>query len=259
MERAWQSFLRRRMSTLEALGFNVLIYSSVAVFSFAAFSVAVRCGFNAQLAPRTWARPRNVVRNVIRPPYGLMWIPWALNLRYVDMLEGIEGTGTRKQGWAGAKLKCNLDAIVLIKFHALCYKVSLLATFLCMVIVFPLNWTVGCNGDVVGNEVCAGMANLTNFENTTLAHIPPMGGCHSNQCASLSEENTENYDASWEDWSNVPERVQQSLDTYFLKAPGVTWRLFLIVVVAWCIYIYTCSEYFLLESAILSVTQNAHN
>ena len=51
------------------------------------------------------------------------------------MLEGIDGTGTRDNGWSGPKLSCNLDGIILIKYANLCLKVAVLATVLCLGLV----------------------------------------------------------------------------------------------------------------------------
>jgi hypothetical protein len=49
------------------------------------------------------------------PMFG--WIPWVMSLSYEQMLKGVPGTGTRKNGLAGSMLKVNLDGIVLLRFH----------------------------------------------------------------------------------------------------------------------------------------------
>jgi len=49
------------------------------------------------------------------PMFG--WIPWTMSLSYEQMLKGIPGTGTRKNGMEGSMLKVNLDGIVLLRFH----------------------------------------------------------------------------------------------------------------------------------------------
>jgi hypothetical protein len=113
------------MSTFQALGVNLFMGSGFCALSLITFSAAVEFSFNSQLAPRTWARPKAILKNVLKSPhlpYGLQWIPWALKLTYKEMLEGILGTGTRKNGWPGAMLKCNLDDIIVLKFHALCFR-----------------------------------------------------------------------------------------------------------------------------------------
>jgi len=49
------------------------------------------------------------------PMFG--WIPWSLSLSYDQLLNGIPGTGTRKDGMEGSMLKVNLDGIILLRFH----------------------------------------------------------------------------------------------------------------------------------------------
>jgi len=108
----------------------------------------------------------------------LGWIPWTLRMTYSDLLAGIPGTGTRKGGLAGPLLRCNLDAIVLLRFHALGLKLSTLATFLCTLVLLPMYWTSDCYDNVpTGGDnwrvACGGdVYNLTNYERTTLANVP---------------------------------------------------------------------------------------
>jgi hypothetical protein len=45
------------------------------------------------------------------------WIPWTLSLSYDQLLTGVPGTGTRKDGMEGSLLKVNLDGIILLRFH----------------------------------------------------------------------------------------------------------------------------------------------
>lgn len=45
------------------------------------------------------------------------WIPWTMSLSYDQMLNGVPGTGTRKDGAEGANLRVNLDGIILLRFH----------------------------------------------------------------------------------------------------------------------------------------------
>jgi hypothetical protein len=210
------------MSSFKAIGVNLLIGGSIASMSLVAFGIAVRCGANSFIAPRTWARPKEVLRNALQTantswcswPYAFAWIPWALNLTYQEMLQGIPGTGTRTGGKSGNFLATNLDGIILLRMHALCLKVAILATFVCVVIILPLNMTSVCNAEALGSDTdyfiatCQPLWNLTDFENTTLAHIP-----------SLKELDKNLY-------GNV-----------FNSQLG---RLYGIVLCTWIIYIYTC-------------------
>jgi hypothetical protein len=224
------------MATFQAIGLNVAIGSGVFVASLIAFSAAVHFEWNSELAPRTWARPRQVIKNILRgdpassPPvfYGFAWIPWTLNLSYKQLLEGIPGTGTRKYGWSGSMLKCNLDGIIAIKFHALCFKVAILATILCIGLILPINITATCDPEVSGEDICTNITSLTNFEITTLAHIPPMD---------YVEPSTDDDDQSDAD------RIVKGLERYFWSAPGITSRLFTIVFCTWAIFMYTCCKF----------------
>ena len=157
------------------LGTTIGWTGAVCVGSLICFGIAVRFGANPELAPRTWARPKAVIKNVLRQPYFLSWIPWTLSLSYKEMLEGIDGTGTRKNGWSGSFLKSNLDGVIVCKFNSLCFKVSCLATFLCVLVTLPLNYTAGCDPRVSGADVCKNITGLTDFEKTTLANIPGYG------------------------------------------------------------------------------------
>lgn len=60
------------------------------------------------------------------------------------MLSGVPGTGTRDDGYAGALLRVNLDGIVLLRFHALCLKVSLFCVMVALGLLLPLNYTAQC-------------------------------------------------------------------------------------------------------------------
>jgi hypothetical protein len=217
------------MSTFEALKVNIFVNGGICAFSLVAFSVVVQLGFNAQVAPRTCSRPPAVLKNVLKSPYGIRWIPWALNLSYKEMLEGIPGTGTRKNGWSGPMLKCNLDGIIVMKFHALCLQLAIFATVLCCAVILPLNYTAPCYEEAVGAPACAEIANLTDFGQTTLAHIPSMDFSEGSETTDADGELTVDY-------------VGLLFNQYFLTAPGVTLRLFGVVIVAWCIYIYACSK-----------------
>jgi hypothetical protein len=225
------------MATFQAVVFNLAVGSVVCTVSLVAFSAAVHFGFNSQLAPRTWARPKDVIKNVLPSPYGLRWVPWALSLSYKEMLEGIPGTGTRSNGWSGAMLKCNLDDIVVIKFHALCLRVAIFATILCLVITLPLNYTAPCDPLRQGVSVCANITDLTNFEQTTLANIPPMELASSSGVEGGAEDSQ-----AEDDGGGIRYFFAFSFREYFLNFPGITSRLFAVVLVAWCIYTYACGK-----------------
>mmetsp|Transcript_8864 Transcript_8864/g.18772 ORF Transcript_8864/g.18772 Transcript_8864/m.18772 type:complete len:991 (+) Transcript_8864:58-3030(+) len=109
------------------------------------------------------------------------WIPWTLALSYDTMLRGVPGTGTRHKGLDGSLLRVNLDAIVLFRFHAICLRVAVLATILCIGVVLPLNLTARCHNssddptDVDYDPLCfAANYTLTDYERTTLKNIPPL-------------------------------------------------------------------------------------
>ena len=234
------------MSNFEAISFNLYVGCGVVAGSLLAFSAAVRFGFQNQLAPRVCHRPNDVIKNVLKRPYWFHFIPWTLNLSYKEMLIGIEGTGTRDNGWQGSKLKVsiywrllshvlsfqrnrrsltfwvrkvNLDGVILIKFHALCLKVVIFATFICCVVLLPLNVTASANcKSVVGEEECSRISNLNSFEKTTLSAIP-----------GLEVERKEGEGLKIRD--------------FFSSEPGITSKLFGVVAVAWFIYIYTCGKF----------------
>lgn len=170
------------MTTLGALAFNVAAGSSLGFLSLFGFGVGV-VNQNEYIAPRCSARPKQVIYNPAArkghpqyrgsPLWG--WIPWTLSLSYNTLLEGIPGTGTRKRGLAGSLLKCNLDAIVLLRFHAMALKIAAVATVLCIGILFPMYWTSEChNSEAPGWEIaCASNSvNLTSYERTTIASVP---------------------------------------------------------------------------------------
>lgn len=111
------------MATLSQVYINLGIGGVVSTACFLVFGIAVHLEANKNLTPRAWARPVGVIKNCLSPPYSLGWISWAMSLRYIDLLSGIPGTGTRKQGWSGPTLRTNLDGIVLMRYHALQFKV----------------------------------------------------------------------------------------------------------------------------------------
>ena len=113
----------------------------------------------------------------------------------------------------GPLLKCTLDDIVLIKFHALCWKVALFSMVLCLLVVLPLNYTAECDPAVIGSVECDELLNMTDFEQTTLAHVPSLKGTA----------------------EDISDRDSLIVD--------VNARLFGIVLVAWLIYGFTCGKF----------------
>lgn len=209
------------MSSFEAIGFNIAVGTVFGVTALFSFNAAIQYKFNRQLAPRTYARPINVIKNVLKgKPYGLRWVPWALRLTYVEMMEGIPGTGTRSDGWSGANLRCNMDSIIMLRFHSLCLRVAVLATILCLGIVLPVNLTAPCDPELVGEDICYNITNLTNFDKTTLANIP--------QLSLPNEPSTGG--------------IGRYFGRAFHGSPGLTMRLVTIVWVAFAIYTYACGE-----------------
>ena len=134
------------MTSLEAIGFTVAGGAASAFITFCLFGNAVRKR-SCNIAPRCTARHKDVIYNPraraskfgwfrkksgdteeeleepVReevqfrgnPMWG--WIPWTLSLSYDTLLNGVPGTGTRKEGMAGSLLKVNMDGIILLRYH----------------------------------------------------------------------------------------------------------------------------------------------
>lgn len=111
------------MATLTQVYTNLGIGAIVTSVCYIGFGLAVRFECNKDLTPRAWTRPVQILKNCLSPPYCVNWIHWALSQRYIDLLAGIPGTGTRKKGWSGPTLRTNLDGIVLLRYHTLQFKV----------------------------------------------------------------------------------------------------------------------------------------
>jgi hypothetical protein len=113
------------MSTLSQIFGTVVTGTVTTTIALLLFGSGVRFGWNSNLTPRAWSRPQAVIKNCLEGPYyGISWISWAMRQRYSDLLAGIPGTGTRKDGWSGPTLKANLDAVIQIRFHMLQFKVT---------------------------------------------------------------------------------------------------------------------------------------
>jgi hypothetical protein len=173
------------MTTLESIGFTIAGGTVIFTVSFALFGVAVSQR-STYIAPRCTARPPDVIYNPKpkhssqdrgNPMFG--WIPWTLSLSYDTMLSGVPGTGTREGGLSGSMLKATLDGVVLIRFHAMCLRISALATVLFVVILMPVYLSAQCyrlsEEEALTRAGCASVSyNLTNYEKTTLANVPSL-------------------------------------------------------------------------------------
>ncbi len=147
------------------------------------FAFAIHYEWIDDLAPRAANRPKAVMKNAILHGiperfqnkiyvYPFALLHWAYNLTYKDFLQGIPGTGTRKNGEEGPLLKTNLDSVIFLKYHTLLFKIGLLVGFLCLFVLLPVNITARCDPNEFGLGTCAVVANQTGFVQTTIAHIP---------------------------------------------------------------------------------------
>mmetsp|Transcript_37114 Transcript_37114/g.42454 ORF Transcript_37114/g.42454 Transcript_37114/m.42454 type:complete len:1352 (+) Transcript_37114:147-4202(+) len=159
------------MATLTQVYTNLGIGAIVTTVCYIGFGLAVRFECNKDLTPRAWTRPVQILKNCLSPPYCVNWIHWALSQRYIDLLAGIPGTGTRKKGWSGPTLHTNLDGIVLLRYHTLQFKVSILATILCMVMLLPLYYTAQCDPLRVSRIKCEEHSQNTDFERLTIMNV----------------------------------------------------------------------------------------
>lgn len=176
------------MTTLEAIGFTITGGGVVCAISLAMFG-AVNYARHPFVAPRASARPLNVIYAGYSPKDDSQrrgnpftgWIPWVMSLSYDTLLQGVPGTGTRKHGTEGSMLNVNLDGIILLRFHALCLRISALATVLFLVFLLPNYISAQCyrlsEEEAQGLPQCASSVyNLTNYEQTTIANIPTLQG-----------------------------------------------------------------------------------
>lgn len=225
------------MTTLQAIGFTLLGGATVSIISLVVFGVAVRKQ-SVYVAPRCAARPPSVIYNPDpnrdksqdRGSPMLGWIWWTLSLSYDTMLRGVPGTGTRKGGLSGSMLNVNLDAILLLRFHALCLRISFIATLLCLAVIFPINITARCNNvsddpeDENYDPNCfSDEYKLTNYEKTTLANIPPLEIKEDGEGERLRAGVFGANNSIW----GTPFR-------------GILARLYFVVLCSWVVTIYTC-------------------
>ena len=172
------------------------------------------------VAPRTRNRPPEtmVFENLLHKParskfsefcWGCFgWIAFVLSLSYDEMLTGVRGTGSRyptdvdddvdvEDPLASASasdnsnlLKCNMDAIVVDRFHEMCLKITFWVTLIAMTVSFPVNFTASCYDlqqasglvryDTRDYPTCPIVnSTMNDFDRTTIANIenavPPDG------------------------------------------------------------------------------------
>ena len=111
----------------------------------------------------------------------LGWVWWVMSLSYGDMLKGIPGTGTRDGGLKGSMLTVNLDHIVLLRFNALCLRISVMAMLVYLVINLPIYFYAQCSDVPRGyidalHQNCTVDANytVTSYSRYTLANVPQL-------------------------------------------------------------------------------------
>jgi len=260
------------MATFQQIYVNLSIGVGTAIVSFALFGLAVRKGYTDELAPRSWSRPRALVKNVLLNSnssnnncnhnnsnrennsninqdhtnrnllfLGCSWIPWSWRLTYPDMLGGIPGTGTRNNGWAGPTLKVNLDGIIMLKYHALLSRVAILVTILCTLIVLPINVsTTQCDPEFFGEGTCQTIQNLTDFQRTTIANIPSLYFNGTTPTITLSKGSKKKNDESATNGDDTDSSRNQNDDEEDLSEGGTLARYFGIAMVSWVIYWYIC-------------------
>ena len=151
----------------------------------ALFGIAIAYEWNSQLTPRARNRPSKVLKNTLKQNYShlcscclwanfysVTWLLWTYRITYPQGLDGIPGTGTRNNGWSGPTLKWNLDGVILLKYHRMLCKISVIASLLCVFILIPAYSSATCDPNTLGIATCEAMWNLTDFENLTISHVP---------------------------------------------------------------------------------------
>ena len=208
------------MATLTAIGFTAAAGICGFAVSMASFGVAksIQSEF---IAARCVGRPRTVIYNS-NPSHACQdrgnmfwgWVPWVMKLTYANMLGGVPGTGTRDGGLSGLMLKVNLDGIVLIRFHHLCFRVSSLAVLLYILIVLPVFKTAQCS--IVSGDFDSPRCleqNFTGYQRFTIENVA---------------------DNIFEEELNAT-GYHRLFTGYFLA------RLYTVVFVSWIITCYTCA------------------
>ena len=156
------------------------------------FGLAIHKNWNDNLTPRAANLPKDVLKNALlyyhnqnknktnkymdklTSFYPTALIVWSYNLTYKQCLQGIPGTGTRNKGWDGPLLKVNLDGVILLKYHTLLFKISLLVAMLCTFVLLPIYATATCDPDTFGYGTCKVHIETDTmaFRKTTISNIP---------------------------------------------------------------------------------------
>jgi hypothetical protein len=203
------------MTTLKEIGFTLAGGSTVMVIAWALFGWAVIVQ-SPLIAPRAIARPKSVIYGNVPGNAWMGWIPWTLGLSYDTLLEGIPGTGTRDKGQSGSLLKVNLDGIVLLRFHAVCLRVSLLAAVIFVTLLVPSYLSAQC----FDSSECGEAYNLTDYQRTTLANIPANTAVADN--------------------TGTTTAADVVLET--IPYNHILWRLYAVVISFWIVASYLCLE-----------------
>ena len=230
------------MATLSAIGLTAVAGMSFFAVSMTLFGIAT-WKQSVLVAARCAGRPKTVIYNP-NPSHPCQnrgnvfwgWVPWVMKLNYATMLGGVPGTGTRDFGLSGLMLKVNLDGIVLIRFHHLCFRVSALAAILYILIVLPVFKTAQCSmitGDFDLPECLE--QNFTDYRRFTIENV-------AHRLLRI-EQNTTGYHRFLEE--NVQPVSNAILEHTEVEGAGVFLaRLYTVVFVSWII---TCYTYVLLE------------
>jgi hypothetical protein len=228
------------MAQLSQIYFTSLVGVILGIVFTTFFGLAVQQEWNSQLTPRAWSRPTMVIKNVLTDTicgirfYSINWMIWALKLTYPDAIMGIQGTGTRSNGWAGPTLKMNLDGVILCKYHRLLFKVSVFATIICVLILLPTYSSAKCDPTILGYNTCATLWNNTDFDNLTIAAVPSKVWTPNNTTLYYTYEN-----GTVVEIPPTPEGTQPTIPQW---VDGVSWRLSMCAFCAILINIYTCCE-----------------
>ena len=177
-------FVQSRDKVYDVVVFPIILGCCSFLFCMIFFILAVHFEWTGNLAPRCANRPKAVIKNALLATipekyrsnplvYPIALVLWSYQLNYKHLIDGIPGTGTRKNGWQGPLLKTNVDGVVLLKFHTLLFKISVLVAILCTCVLLPINMTATCDIKTFGIGTCAAIDDHTNFIETTMYNIPP--------------------------------------------------------------------------------------
>jgi hypothetical protein len=236
------------------------------------FGLAIHKNWNDDLAPRAANLPKDVLKNVLlyyhnqnknktnkymdklTSFYPTAFIIWSYNLTYKQCLQGIPGTGTRNKGWDGPLLKVNLDGVILLKYHTLLFKISLLVAILCTFVLIPVYATAACDPDIFGVGICkvhdGSSFNAMAFRRTTISNIPDkfyndnINATIENRTIDSSVLSVFSNDDDYS--SNSTQSVTSTNGSQYINrswVKGQTWRIAVTVICCLIIYVYTFCKY----------------